>query len=1369
MTHLTVFAAAGRPTLRALVAVLLLAGCSIGDPPADGGTVADVAQAEATQQAELPGAPPTEAQAWHCPGGHGCACATDADCTASGLCLTDADNLKTCAVPCQQGACAAQFTCRTVATASKPGPWCVAKAGRLCDPCATSADCRDPGHPGAACVDYGSLGRYCGVACQGQADCGPGYTCRPISSIDSGLVLQCVREDGGAIAQCGCSPRAIADKRSTVCGVGTCAGSRSCGESGLSLCDGATPAVESCNGKDDDCDGQTDEPSAGKAICDDGKPCTGDACDPAKGCQNLPADGTSCNADGSYCTGPDTCKEGACVAGAKIDCDDKNPCTEDNCSALVGCQYTWAAGKACDDGDACTSGEACAQGGCIGKPKACDDKNPCTADVCVGGACTGTAIDGAPCNDGNACTGADTCALGLCSGATATCDDANACTADSCDKAKGCANLPKDPTACEDGNLCTTGDQCQGGVCAPGTSSPCTTDNPCLLALCSPASADCATKLRPDGYACSDGKPCTSGDACAKGLCAGKAACNDGNACTVDACGPDGNCAFAVQGAGACDDGDKCTSGDACAAGLCAGAAVPSLCDDHNPCTSDSCDKAAGCKHANASDGAACDDGLSCNGTDNCATGACTQHTSVCKACASDGDCAAVDDGNLCNGKAVCDKLVCTFDPKTVVVCDHSADTACSVNSCDGKTGKCAAVTLADGATCSDGSACTPTDACKGGACTGSGSCDDGNPCTADACGAQGCTHTAKTGTACDDASLCTTNDACTDKGVCAGTAKVCDDANSCTDDSCHPKTGCATANNTGSCQLPACKQGLCASGTCNDAGKTGCDDNNACTADACTDNACKFDPVADGGACTDSDACTTGEACKAGKCATTPVSCPDAATACQVKGCDSKTGCTLAADKDGAVCDDGSACTAGDACAAGSCKGTAKVCDDKNACTTDSCDAKTGFCTTAALDSGSCDDGNPCTNADACAKGSCAGSAKVCDDKDPCTADACDSKTGDCLGPAAADGTGCDDGDACTSPDKCAAGKCKGEIGADLVSTLAGAGEAGFANGTGSQAKFSEPVALAIDASGTLYVADAALGGGRIRKVTPLGAVTTFAGQGPDGFVDGGPTTARFWRPSGLAFGGDGALYVADRFSQRIRKVDSDGTVSTLAGEATADFGDPKALGDFADGQGKAAKFDEPAGIAWSPKENALLVVEAANHRVRKVALDGTVTLFAGKGGIGSADGDALQATFNAPTGIAVDSDGAVYVSDSGNHRIRKIAAGKVSTYAGSTKGYKDEVPLNSLWSEPAGLAFGNGVLVVADAGNGSVRTVAFTETKTLAGNGTAGYAEGAFADARFKGLRGVVVGGTGLWYVADSENFRVRKLVSPKAACGK
>ncbi|MBM4343583.1 MAG: hypothetical protein FJ100_09430 [Deltaproteobacteria bacterium] len=1206
-SHLGVFG-----VLVVLVALGLLGGCTVGDPPAGGGAVADARPPEATQQVELPGASTAEAAAWQCPGGYGCPCAADGDCTASGLCLTHADNVKSCAVPCPAGVCDTSGTCRSVPAAIGPGPWCVPKAGRLCDPCATSDQCRDPGHPGAACVDYGAIGRFCGVACQGQSDCSPGYACEVVGSTDSGLVRQCVFAKGGALAECACSPRATADKRQTACGTGTCTGSRMCGEGGLTACDGLAPGPEVCNGKDDDCDGLTDEPIAGKTLCDDGKPCTTDVCDPVAGCQNLSADGTACNADATFCTGPDTCKAGACEAGPKLDCDDKIACTVDTCNPLVGCQHAWTEGTACDDGDGCTVSETCKQGACSGTAKPCDDKNPCTADVCLAGACTGTALDGAPCNDGNACTGADSCALGLCSGATATCDDGNACTADTCDKAKGCANLPKDPTACEDGNLCTSGDVCQAGTCAPGSASPCSTDNPCLLPVCSAASGACATKLRPDGAACNDGKPCTGGDACAKGLCIGKPSCDDGNACTADACGSDGNCAFAGQPSGNCDDGDKCTTGDTCAAGSCAGAAVLSLCDDHNPCTIDTCDKAAGCKHASASDGSPCDDALGCNGTDTCASGGCTQHTGVCKACASDGDCASEDDGNPCNGKAVCDKLVCSSDPKTVVVCDHAKDTACVVNTCDPKTAQCAAVTLADGATCSDGSACTGSDACKAAICVGTGGCDDGNPCTSDACGAQGCTHLPGAGTTCDDGNACTSGDACTDKAVCAGGPKVCNDGNSCTDDGCDPKTGCTAPHNTAACLLPGCKKGLCTAGTCADAGTGGCDDGNACTTDACQDNACKSDP--------------------------------------------------------------------------------------------------------------------------------------------------------------AADGAKCDDGDACTGPDLCAAGKCKAEIAADAVTTLAGAGEAGFANGTGGTAKFTEPVALAIDASGTLYVADAASGGARIRKVSAEGAVTTFAGKGLDGFADGGPNTAQFWRPSGLAFGGDGALYVADRFNQRIRKIDAAGNVTTLAGDADAPgFGDPKALGDFADGQGKAAKFDEPAGIAWSAQDSALYVVEAANHRVRKVTLDGTVTLFAGKGAIGSADGDALQATFSAPSGIAVDGAGNVFVGDSGNHRIRKVSGGKVTTYAGSTKGYKDAVPLDSLWNDPAGLGFGNALLLVADAGNGSLRTVAFAETKTLAGNGTPGYAEGGFGDARFKNPRGAVVGGAGLWYVADTENFRVRKVYSPKAACGK
>ena len=1350
-----------------LVALFCAWGCSTPTDEGDASSVSDAKKADVTVQVELPGAGTEALAAFVCPGGHGCACTSDADCSVSGLCVTDASGAKVCSTPCPSGSCPDGLTCKAVSTAKKPGGWCVAKRGFLCDPCTKSSDCRALGHADAACVHYGALGRFCGVQCQGDSDCGAGFACKASQSVDVGIVQQCVKVDGGALGTCGCSPRATADKLETVCGTATCAGKRSCGEVGLSACDATATTAESCNGVDDDCDGLTDEGANGQGLCNDSNPCTSDTCDLAKGCQHAPTS-QPCNADGSLCTANDKCEGGKCQPGAALVCDDGNACTDDTCVAATGCVVTLGDGKGCDDGNTCTEADKCSLGKCAGKAKACDDKNPCTQDVCLAGACTGTVVDGAPCSDGDGCTGGDTCAGGACKGAVSDCNDGNPCTADSCDKAKGCASLPVDPTVCDDGNLCTTGEKCAAGTCSGGSAVVCSNDNPCTVQACAASTGLCGAKLKGDGSPCSDGKACTASDTCSKGWCAGKEQCDDANPCTQDACDAAGKCAHTGSGSAACDDGDKCTTNDKCAGGKCQGAAVLSLCDDSNSCTTDVCDAQTGCSHSNQSDGASCDDGLACSGTDSCKVGACSQHSQACIGCTSDADCASLDDANACNGKVGCAAGQCAVDVKSVVVCDHSKDGPCAASQCDAKSGKCAVADLAEGATCSDGDVCSSGDACTKGSCAASQGCDDANPCTADGCDAKGCTHTATAGVSCSDDSTCTSGDACDGSGACAGKKALCNDDNPCTDDGCDPKTGCTKAANTASCTLADCKQGQCAKSVCEPTGKTGCDDNDPCTTDSCISNACQFAPAVDGTPCPDGDACTTGEACASGKCGTKPVDCPDASTACQLEACDAKTGCGMVSAKDGAVCDDGDACVTGESCTTGKCMGTATVCDDKNPCTADSCNAADGTCL-AAPATATCDDGNPCTSSDTCDKGSCGGTAKVCDDGDVCTADACDTKTGSCATPAATDGTVCDDKSACTEGDVCTSGKCAGNIPADAVSTYAGEGTAGFGNGTASQAKFSEPVALAVDATGNVYVCDAASGGARIRLIDTKGSVTTLAGQGLDGFVDGPAATARFWRPSGIAVGGDGNLYVADRFNQRIRKLLLDGTVSTLAGDAAdPSFGDPKALGDFADGQGVAAKFDEPAGIAWSAKDSALYVVEAANNRVRKVLLDGTVSTVAGKGPIGSDDGPALGATFKAPTGIAVDSGGAIFIADTGNHRIRKLSGGMVTTVGGSSAGLVNGAPAESKFSSPAGLAAIGALVYVADAQNHAIRQVAFSEVKTLTGTGAAAMVNDVFAKAQFKAPLGVVAVSAGLWYVADAENFLIRKLFSVGAACG-
>ncbi len=427
---------------------------------------------------------------------------------------------------------------------------------------------------------------------------------------------------------------------------------------------------------------------------------------------------------------------------------------------------------------------------------------------------------------------------------------------------------------------------------------------------------------------------------------------------------------------------------------------------------------------------------------------------------------------------------------------------------------------------------------------------------------------------------------------------------------------------------------------------------------------------------------------------------------------------------------------------------------------------------------SGTCDgDADLCT-ADACSGKACLpGAAIKCDDSSDCTTDSCDVKTGKCVFTPAADAASCNDGDPCTTPDACKAGKCVGTIPPTSTVTLAGNGSAGFAEGKGTVAKFTlagtespnSRAGLALGPSQVIYVADT--GNQRIRKVAPDGTASTLAGVGTFGFTDGPGAVAEFWDPAAVAVTADGTVYVADRLNQRIRKVLADGTTSTLAGDAAKpDFGAAKAEGGFADGQGTAAKFDEPAGIALSADGLALYVVDAANHRVRKVLLDGTVTTVAGSGTAAFVDGKGAAASFNTPSGIAVAADGTIFVSDTGNLRIRAIAAdGTVTTLAGSgASGSLDGLALAATFKQPWGLAIGSdGALFIADRLGHTIRKLVAGTVTTLAGTGTAGNQEDTLAKAQFNQPVGIVVLSPGVWYVADALNHRIRKLTDPTVAC--
>jgi prepilin-type N-terminal cleavage/methylation domain-containing protein len=265
------------------------------------------------------------------------------------------------------------------------------------------------------------------------------------------------------------------------------------------------------------------------------------------------------------------------------------------------------------------------------------------------------------------------------------------------------------------------------------------------------------------------------------------------------------------------------------------------------------------------------------------------------------------------------------------------------------------------------------------------------------------------------------------------------------------------------------------------------------------------------------------------------------------------------------------------------------------------------------------------------------------------------------------------------------------------VVTTFAGSGTAGLLDGAAATARFNTPYGVAVDSSGNVYVADTL--NSLIRKITPTGTVSTFAGSGTAGFLDGAAGTAKFNYPQALAVDTTGNVYVADTANNRIRKITSTGTVSTLAGSGVAGS---------AEGTGTAAQFSNSFGIAVDSSGN-VYVADTNNQRIRKITPGGVVMTLAGSTG-GYANGTGAAAQFLNPQGVAVDSSGNVYVADGNNNRIRKITpGGVVTTLAGSgTAAFADGTGVNASFSAPRGIAADSaGNVYVADSTNKRIRLV--------------------------------------------------------------
>ena len=327
-------------------------------------------------------------------------------------------------------------------------------------------------------------------------------------------------------------------------------------------------------------------------ICDDDDICTDDGCDPETGCTYV--DNTAPCTDGSQCTVGDTCALGECVPGPAPDCDDENECTDDLCNRASGCVNVDNTDP-CDDGSVCTDGDVCGGGACVPGPALdCADDNPCTDDLCDDVMGCQNPDNTAPCEDGDLCTEGDVCALGVCvTGTVVDCDDENPCTDETCIPATGC-DYQWNSEPCDDHSVCTTTDECVFGECQPGPAIVCNDGDPCTNNTCDPI-LGCQDEPT-SGNACDDDDPCTDNDVCLDGVCesGGQISCPSPTDCRLGYCKPNGSCG--VQNA---PDGTPCNADGnwECDSGTCV--CTPS-CVAVGECGSDGCGGLCPCDNGNA-------------------------------------------------------------------------------------------------------------------------------------------------------------------------------------------------------------------------------------------------------------------------------------------------------------------------------------------------------------------------------------------------------------------------------------------------------------------------------------------------------------------------------------------------------------------------------------------------------------------------------------------------------------------------------------------------------------------------------------------------------------------------------------------------
>ena len=340
------------------------------------------------------------------------------------------------------------------------------------------------------------------------------------------------------------------------------------------------------------------------------------------------------------------------------------------------------------------------------------------------------------------------------------------------------------------------------------------------------------------------------------------------------------------------------------------------------------------------------------------------------------------------------------------------------------------------------------------------------------------------------------------------------------------------------------------------------------------------------------------------------------------------------------------------------------------------------------------------------------------------------------------------------------------------IITRTAGTGTAGFLgdDGSATSARLNEPRDTAVGPDGSLYIADTY--NNRIRKVSPQGVITTLAGNGTSGYGgDNGPATnASIKLPHDVTVGDDGVVYIADSHNNRVRRVGTNGIITTIAGTGAFGYNGDNRLA-------TTATLRKPKSVALFGR--GLYIADGYNHRIRRIDLDtGIITTVAGTGtaGFSGDGGPATLAKLNLPQRIAFDSVGNLYLTDTLNNRIRRVdyATGIITTVAGNGDGVfagDGGLGVNASIRRPRGIALANdSVVYIADSENHRIRLLDLTTgiISTLAGTGNRAYVGdgGPAGKAGFKNPRGLTVDATGNLIIADTFHSVIRTISSTSSA---